>query len=168
MDFRSILRCFPLRYRFYLRRINNNAILGNHMSKKAYFTQPEFTLRQLHIELLFFQQLQYNSKMFCMLFVILRIDQNFINKDYHKLIKIRMKYPVHILHENTKCISNSKQHNRILIMSIPRSKCSFLNIFLLHLNLMISRSQINLTEYTSTNQWIHQIINPRQWMPILD
>src|ERR1044072_5832662 len=79
-----------------------------------------------------------------------------------------MKYLVHILHENTRCISNSKRHNRILIMSIPRSKCSLLNIFRLHTNLMISRPQINLTEYTIPNQLVHQIINPRQWIPILD
>src|SRR3954466_6126063 len=52
---------------------NDNAILGNHMSKVGYFRKPEFTLGILSIELVFLTLLQYKTKMFSMVFSILGV-----------------------------------------------------------------------------------------------
>src|SRR3954470_17685664 len=98
-----------------------------------------------------------------MIIFTLGIDQNIINEHNHKMIQIIVENPIHILHEYTRCISHTKRHNRILIMTIPRPKSSLLNILRLHTNLMIPRPQINLAKHTSSNQLIHQIINPCKW-----
>src|SRR3954453_9676270 len=34
----------------------------------------------------------------------LRVDKNIINKDHHKLIKIRLKDSVHVIHKYSRCI----------------------------------------------------------------
>src|SRR3954470_23200787 len=106
--------------------------------------------------------------MLSMIIFTLGIDQNIINEHNYKLIQIIMKDPIHILHEYTRCISNTKRHNRILIMTIPCPKSSLLNILRLHTNLMIPRPQINLAKHTSSNQLIHQIINPWKWILVLN
>lgn len=46
-----------------------------------------------------------NPQMFLMLFVTLRIDEDAINEDYHKLIKIILKNSIHKIHESSRGIS---------------------------------------------------------------
>src|ERR1051325_530501 len=106
--------------------------------------------------------------MFCMLFLRFRINQNIINKNNHETIQVRMENTVHVLHEYSRCISDTERNHRILVMSIPRPESSFLNIFFFHSYLMVTRSQINLAKHASANQSVHQIINSRKWIPILD
>src|ERR1051325_9302782 len=106
--------------------------------------------------------------MFCMLFFRFRINQNIINENNHETIQVRIENTIHVLHEYSWCISDTERHHRILVMSIPRSESNFLNIFFFHSYLMVTRSQINLAKHASANQSVHQIVNSRKWIPILD
>jgi len=69
------------------------------MTKKRYFHQPEVTLTQFGIELMFPQLLQHKSQVFLMFFLSLGLDQDIINKDYHKLIQILHKNFIHQIHK---------------------------------------------------------------------
>src|ERR1051325_3211966 len=106
--------------------------------------------------------------MLSMISSTLGMNQNIINEHNHKLIQILMKNTIHIFHKYTRSISHTKRHYRILIVTIPYSKSSLLNILSFHTNLMITGPQINLTENTSTNQLIHQIVDPRKWILVLN
>src|SRR3954467_9536102 len=52
---------------------NDNAILGNHMSKVGYFRKPKFKFGILSIEFVFSKLRQYKTRMFSMLFFILGV-----------------------------------------------------------------------------------------------
>src|ERR1051325_4647162 len=106
--------------------------------------------------------------MLSMISSTLGMNQNIINEHNHKLIQILMKNPIHIFHKHTRSISHTKRHYKILIVTIPCPKSSLLNILSFHTNLMITIPQINLTENKSTNQLIHQIINHRNWILVLN
>jgi hypothetical protein len=68
--------------------INYNTLSGDDMSKKQNFLQPESTLAELGIELMVPKSLQNHSEMLRMLFFILGIDQDVINKDHDKLVQL--------------------------------------------------------------------------------
>src|ERR1043165_4167199 len=106
--------------------------------------------------------------MLSMIFFTLRINQDIINEHNNKLIQILMKNPIHIFHKHTRSISHTKWHYRILIVTIPCPKSSLLNILSFHTNLMILILKINHTENTSTKELIHQIINPKKWIFVLN
>jgi hypothetical protein len=63
------------------------------------FTQQELTLVVLCIELMVTKSLKHNAEMPFMLFLILRIDQDVINKDHDKLVELCHEYRVHQVHE---------------------------------------------------------------------
>ena len=106
--------------------------------------------------------------MFFMLLLCSRIDENIIYENNYKLIQIRSKDSVHIIHKNSRGISQSKRHHGKLIMPIPCSKSRFGYILLLHSYLMISRSQIDLREHSCTSQLVHKVIYPRQRILVLN
>src|SRR4051812_28899618 len=137
------------------------------MTKETNFMQPEFTLRQLGIQLLLFQNLQHNSQMLFMLFFRFRVNQNVINEYHYKPIQVSMKNTVHVLHEYSRRISDTEGHHRILVVSIPSPERGLLNVVFFYSNLVISRPQINLRKHTSTHQLIHQVINSGKWILVL-
>src|SRR3954469_2739861 len=108
------------------------------MAKETNFMQPKFTLRQLGIQPLLFQNLQHNSQMIFMLFFRFRVDKNVINEYHHEPIQVSMKNTVHVLHEYSRCISDTKGHHRILVVSIPSPERGLLNVIFLYSNLVIS------------------------------
>jgi hypothetical protein len=85
--------------------------------------------------------------MFGMFFFVLGINQDIINKDYHKLVQVRHKDLVHEIHENGWCISQSKWYDQILMISVPGHKSCLWNVLLLDLNLVVSGSKIYLGKY---------------------
>jgi hypothetical protein len=107
------------------------------MSKKRNFLQPESTLAEFDIELMVPKLLQNNTKMPRMLFFSLEIDQDVVNEDNDKLVQLRHEYGVHQVHEMCRSIDESKQHNQVLVQSVPGREGSLTNIFRTNLNLMI-------------------------------
>src|SRR3954469_10678377 len=99
------------------------------MTEQFYLIKPKFTFTELSINLMFSQSLQCYSQMISMLFLILGIYQNIINKDYDKLVRIWHEDFVHQIHEYCRCIGQPKWYYQILMVSIPRDKCCFWNIF---------------------------------------
>ncbi|BAT82669.1 hypothetical protein VIGAN_03271500, partial [Vigna angularis var. angularis] len=73
-----------------------------------------------------------------MLLKALGIDKDVINKHHYKFVQVRSENPVHVVHENCRCVRHSKGHHHVFIMTITRPKCCLMNISLLHSNLMIA------------------------------
>jgi hypothetical protein len=107
-------------------------------------------------------------KMLFMLIFTPWVDQYIIDEHCDKLVHILHENLVHQIHKVGRCISQSKWHHCILVQTIHQNKCSLRYVALSNLQLMISRSKINLREHTCTSELIKQIINPRKWILILD
>ncbi|EOX94184.1 Uncharacterized protein TCM_003614 [Theobroma cacao] len=149
LSYRSLL--LPLQDCLNLLGIDINSSSGHHMSQENHFLQPEFTFRELGIELSLAQSLQHDAQMGSMFIIILRINQDVIDEYYHKLIQVWMEHPVHKIHKNCRGISQTKRHHQKLIMPITRPEGSLRYILLLNPQLIVPRSQINLREYHSTS-----------------
>jgi hypothetical protein len=62
------------------------------MTQKCPFTQLKLALVVFGVQLVFSQSLEYNTKMFLVLFHILGVDQNVVNENYDKLIQLGHEY----------------------------------------------------------------------------
>src|ERR1044071_8214754 len=129
------------------------------MSEESHFLQPKLTFAELGIQLVLPQLLQHQTQMCLMLLLILGIDQYIINENHNELVQELHKHLVHHIHEVCRSISQSKGHNSVLIQPIPCSKGCLRNIPFSNLQLMITRTKIDLGEYTSSLQLVKQIIN---------
>jgi hypothetical protein len=136
------------------------------MSKKGNFLQPESTLGEFGIELMVPKSLQNNSEMSHMLFFTLGIDKDVINQYQDKLVQLWHEYGVHQVHDMCKSIGESKRHNQILTQAIPGGEGSLMNVFQADLDLVITRTEIDLD--FSTSKLIEKNIDARQWIFILD
>jgi len=116
-------------YRINLRRINCYSTSKNYMTKETHFMQPKITFRQLSIQLLLLQGLQHNPQMLCILLLRLRLHQDIIYEHHHKLIQIRMENSIHVFHKYVWCISHTKRHHKILIVTIYNPESSLRYIF---------------------------------------
>src|SRR6185312_8290771 len=94
--------------------------------------------------------------------------QNIINKDHHEDIQIIHENHVHQVHEESQGISQAKRHDCVLIQPVLAGECRLRNILGMDPQLKITRTQINLREYTSTSKQIKKILNTGQWMLVLD
>jgi hypothetical protein len=138
------------------------------MSKKGNFLQPESTIAEFGIELVVLKSLQNNSEMSHMLFFTLGIDQDVINEDHGKLVQLWHEYGVHQVHEMCRSIGESKRHNQILIQPVPGGQGSLRNVFRADLDLMITRTKIDLGKDFSTGKLIENNVDVGKWIFILD
>jgi hypothetical protein len=88
--------------------------------------------------------LQNNIKMLLMLFFILGVEQDVVNENHDKLVQLRHEYGVHQVHEMCRSIGESKRHNQILIQPIPGGEGSLRDVFQTDLDLMVTRTEIDL------------------------
>jgi hypothetical protein len=65
-------------------------------------------------------------------------------------------------------IGESKRHNQILIQPVPGREGSLRNIFWTDLDLMITRTAINLVKDSSTGKLIKENVDAGQWVLVLD
>ena len=72
-----------------------NTIHSNNVAKKCYLVKLELILGKLCIQLTIFQGLQNYLEMENMLFYNPWVHQDFFNEDNYKLIKVKVKHPVH-------------------------------------------------------------------------
>jgi hypothetical protein len=82
--------------------------------------------------------------MLLILFLILGVDQDVINEDHDKLVQFRHEYRVHQVHEICRSIGEYKRYNQILIQPIPGGEGSLRDIFQMDLDLMVTRTEIDL------------------------
>ena len=128
------------------------------MTEEGNLVNLELTLTELSIQLMLPQPLQHKLQMNFMLCLRLGKDQNIINKDHHEDIQIIHENLVHQVHEESRGISQAERHDRILIQPILASECRLRNIPRTDPQLKITRTQINLREYTSTSKQIKEIL----------
>jgi hypothetical protein len=83
-------------------------------------------------------------KMLLMLFFILGVDQDVINKDHDKLVQLQHEYRVHQVHEICRSIGEFQRHNQILIQPIPGGEGSLRDVFQTDLDLMVTLIEIDL------------------------
>jgi hypothetical protein len=138
------------------------------MSKKQNFHQPESTLAELGIELMVSKSFQNNSEMLHMLLFTLVIDQDVINEDHDKHVQLRHEYGVHQVHEICRSIGESKRYNQILVQLVPGGEGSLRDIFQTDLDLMITRTEINLGKDSCTGKLIKENVDAGQWIFVLD
>src|SRR5680860_1022891 len=72
------------------------------------------------------------------------------------------------MHEGAWCVSESERQHQKLEMPIARAESGLRNIFGLDANLVVTAAKIDLAEILSTLQTVKQLIDPRQWITILD
>ena len=117
---------------------------------------------------MFPQSRRNNSQMLYMICLILRVNQDVIDKHDHELIEIGHEYQIHQIHKVGRCICQSKRHNQILVQAVPSGESCFRYILWPDLNLMIAKPQVNLREYLCFCQLIEQDIDTRQRMLVLN
>ena len=61
------------------------------MTQERYFLQSEFTLAKLCIQFMLSLPRQDNTQMLCMICLILRVNQDIIDKHNHELVELGMK-----------------------------------------------------------------------------
>jgi hypothetical protein len=111
---------------------------------------------------------QNNSEMMHMLLFTLVIDQDVINEDHDKHVQLRHEYRVHQVHGICRSIGESKRYNQILVQLVPGGEGSLRDIFQTDLDLMITRTEINLGKDSCTDKLIKENVDAGQWIFVLD
>jgi hypothetical protein len=95
----------------YLARINGYAFAGNSVAQKFYTIQSELTLGKLSILLMISKMLESNVQVLSMIFLILGINKDVINKNHNELVKFGHEYRIHEIHEVGTSICEPKRHD---------------------------------------------------------
>src|SRR4051812_37618201 len=98
--------------------------------------------------------------MLCMLILSSRIDKDVVDKDNDKLIQVGPEDPTHHIHEDCRCIGDSKRHHCKLMMVAMRHKYSLGYILLSDLQLMITCPEVYLRKASCSLKHIKQLVNP--------
>jgi hypothetical protein len=77
--------------------------------------QSEFRLGKLSIELMVTEMLENNVQVLSMIFLILGINKDVINKNHEELFKLGHEYRIHEIHEVGRSIGETERHDQILI-----------------------------------------------------
>ena len=91
----------------------------------------------------------------------LGLDQDVIHKDHDKLIQIGLEYPMHEVHEFLWCIRQPK-------VPMTRPERCLRDICLPNSQLMVTSAKVCLGIDSCSSQPVKQVINPWQWVSILD
>ncbi|MFS7908332.1 hypothetical protein Hanom_Chr01g00081951 [Helianthus anomalus] len=79
-----------------------------------------------------------------MLFLRLGIDKNIVDENDHETVQVRLAHAVHQIHENNRCVGQTKGHDHELVMTITCTKGGFRYIFFEDSKLMVPRTKIDL------------------------
>jgi hypothetical protein len=79
--------------------------------------------------------LQYQTEMFFVFFIILRVDQYVIDEQHEKLAQILYKFLVHQIHIVGPDFNQSKIHHRLLVRTIPQNAGRLQKVTFLYLQL---------------------------------
>src|SRR3989337_1313616 len=93
------------------------------------------------------QPLQDSPEMLLVLLFILGVYQDVVNEHHYKLVQKVQEHFVHHTHEISWGVGQPKCHDCKLIQSISSGERGLGNIFLSNLQLVISRSEVDLRKY---------------------
>ena len=114
------------------------------MSEESHLLEPKLTFAEFGIKLMVAKPLQNCSKMFLVFVCALGVNEDVINEHHNKFIQEVHKHLVHHMHKEGRGVGEAEGHNGVFIKTVPSGERGLRNIFLLNLELMISRPQINL------------------------
>src|ERR1044072_9492350 len=103
-----------------------------------------------------------------MLLRALGVYEDVINEHYYEPVQKLMKYTVHIVHEDAWCIRDFERHHQVLIIPIAGPECCSWNICISYPDLVISRLQVDLRKDHGPTQLIHEVIDMREWILVID
>ena len=103
-----------------------------------------------------------------MFLFILGINKDVIYKYQDKPIQIPTEYVFHHTHKVCGCIGQTKWHQYKLVAAIPHTKGHFINVLIVDMYLIVSRSQVNIQKDLGSSYFIEQVIDPREWVSVLD
>jgi hypothetical protein len=159
---------FPINHLLNFARIYGDAILGNGVPQEFHTFQPELTFGELSIKLMISQTLKDNSEVFGMFFLAFGIDEDIIDKDHDEFVELRHKHGVHDVHEVGWCIRETKGHYQELVKTVTSGESGFRNITSSNLDLMITRTKVDLGENFGSSQLIKKNINSGKRIFVLD
>jgi hypothetical protein len=114
------------------------------------------------------QTLKDNSEVFGMFFLAFGIDENIIDKDHDKFVELHHKHGVHEVHEVGWGIRETKRHYQELVKVITSGESGFRNVTRSNLDLMITRTKVNLREDFGSSQLIKKNIDSGKRVFVLD
>jgi hypothetical protein len=114
------------------------------------------------------QTLKDNSKVFGVFFLALGIDENIIDKDHDKFVELRHKHGVREVHEVGWGIRETKEHHQELVKTITSGESGFRNVTRSNLDLVITRTKVNLREDFGSSQLIKKNIDSGKRVFVLD
>jgi hypothetical protein len=133
--------------------------LGNGVPQEFHTLQPEFTFGELSIKLMISQKLKDNSEMFGMFFLVFGVDEDIIDKDHYEFVKLCHKHGVHEVHEVGWGICETKGHYQELVKTVTSGESGFRNVTRSNLDLMITRTKVDLRENFGSSQLIKKNID---------
>jgi hypothetical protein len=83
---------FPIHHLLYFVSISGYTFTRHSVAQKFCTIQPEFTLGKLSIELMVSKTLENNAQVLSMIFLILGINKDVINKNHDELVKLEHEY----------------------------------------------------------------------------
>jgi hypothetical protein len=159
---------FPIQHLLNFARIYRDTILGNGVPQEFHTFQLEFTFGELFIKLMISQTLKDNSEVFGMFFIVFRVDEDIIDKDHYEFVKLHHKHGVHEVHEVGWGIRETKRHHQELVKTVTSGESGFRNVIRLNLDLMITRTKIDLGENFGSSQLIKKNIDSGKRIFVLD
>ena len=138
------------------------------MPQESHLSKQKLALTEFSVQMMVSQKLQNDPQMILMLPLRLGVDHNSIYEDHNKLIQIGLKYPMHEVYECYWRIRQSKGHHCELKVPIPRPERCLRDICLPNPQLMVTTTKVYLGVDSRSSKLVKQVINPRQWVPILD
>jgi hypothetical protein len=126
----------------------------NDVTQERHLLHPKLALAYLDIQSRALKLLRYQTEMFFMLFFALGVNQHTIDEHYDELVQILHKVLVHHILIVGWGFSQSKIHHRILVQTIPQNEGSLRKVTFLYIQLILSRSKIDLREHTCTTELI--------------
>jgi hypothetical protein len=100
------------------------------------------------------QTLKDNSEVFGMFFLVFGVDEDIIDKDHYEFVELHHKHGVHEVPEVGWGISETKGHYQELVKTITSEESGFRNVTRSNINLMITKTKVDLGENFGSCQLI--------------
>jgi hypothetical protein len=159
---------FPIHHLLNFARIYGDTILGNGVPQEFHTFQPEFAFGELSIKLMISQTLKDNSEVFGTFFLVFGIDEDIIDKDHDEFVELLHKHGVHEVHEVGWGIRETKGHYQELVKTVMSGEGGFRNVTRSNLDLMITRTKVDLGENLGSSQLIKKNIYSGMRIFVLD
>ena len=128
----------------------------------------EIALAQLAIQLMFSEEEENLPQMILVVGGVLAVHQDVVKIDDDELVKQIVEDIVHQRHKSRRSVSQAKRENSKLKMSKTRAKSCLVNISRSDADLVVSGTEINFGKDLGTLELVHEVIDTREGIPVLD